>query len=306
MLSLRLFLPIRRFSFPTISHLKVSNRRKTKPNPPFSVMPFNNHPNPIIEASTIPLTILAAALPLFRRQNLPAPWMGRSKNADPLPLIVYGASSALGTFAIKLASLANIHPIIAICGATHSGLTPLLKPELGDRIIDYRVGADAMKSAVKEALKGLTAYHALDAICENESWIPISQLLGHGGHLSVVQGGPPDKYKHPSIPANVEIGYSYVGSSHYGSFANTMPNQPADKDSVVKDIDFAYVLMRYVARELARGNLSGHPWELIPGGLEGVQSGLRKLQRGEAKGVKYIYRIAETSGLIPEPQERRQ
>ncbi|EED12253.1 quinone oxidoreductase, putative [Talaromyces stipitatus ATCC 10500] len=252
------------------------------------------------EASTIPLTILAAALPLFRRQNLPAPWIGRSKNAEPLPLIVYGASSALGTFAIKLALLANIHPIIAICGATKSGLTSLLKSELGDTIVDYRPGVDAMKTAVKEALNGLKSYHALDAISENDSWIPISQLLSPGGHLSVVQGGPPDKYSKPSIPTEVNIGYTYVGSAHYGAFNSSMLNQPADKDSVVKDIDFAYVLMRYVARELANGNLSGHPWEVISGGLEGVESGLRKLQHGEAKGVKYIYRIAETRGVTSE------
>lgn len=240
---------------------------------------------------------MAAALPLFRRQNLPAPWIGRSKDDDPIPLIVYGASSALGTFAIKLALMANIHPIIAICGATTSGLSSLLDEELGDKIIDYRTGIDAMKLGVKKALNGLKAYHALDAISENETWIPISQLLSPGGHLSVVQGGSPDKYVHPDIPKDVTIGYTYVGSAHYGSFNPGMPNQPADKDSVVKDIDFAYVLMRYVARELANGNLSGHPWEVILGGLDGVETGLRKLQRGQARGVKYVYRIAETSGI---------
>lgn len=256
------------------------------------------HINVYAEASTIPLTILAAALPLFRRQDLPAPWMGRSKNADHLPLIIYGASSSLGTFAIKLALLANIHPIIAICGGTKSGLTSLLKAELGDTIVDYRAGIDAMKLMVKEALHGLQAYHALDAICENGSWIPVSQMLSPGGHLSVVQGGPPDKYNDAGIPPDITIGYTYVGSAHYGHFNPGMPKQPADKDSVTKDIDFAFVLMRYVARALANGELSGHPWEVIPGGLEGVKTGLQKLQQGEAKGVKYVYRIAETEGLL--------
>ncbi|RAK79333.1 uncharacterized protein BO72DRAFT_41459 [Aspergillus fijiensis CBS 313.89] len=113
------------------------------------------------KASTIPLTILAAAPPLFRRQSLPAPWAQRSSNADPVPLIIYGALSALGTFAIKLATLANIHPIIAICGQTGSHLSTTLDPALGDRIVDYREGVDAMKAGVIKSLNGLPAYDAL-------------------------------------------------------------------------------------------------------------------------------------------------
>lgn len=254
----------------------------------------------VTEASTIPLTVLAAALPLFRRQNLPMPWSRRSSNAEPLPLIIYGASSALGTFAVKLALLANIHPIIAICGST-TLISSLLKPELGDAVVDYRAGPEAMKSNVKKALNGLEAYHALDAISENGSWIHVSQMVcPNDGYVSVVQGGPPEKYSDPEIPRGVEIGYTYVGSAHHGSFLPSMPKQPKDKDSVTGDVDFAYVLMRYVSHVLASGDFRGHPVEIIPGGLAGVEAGLQKLQRGEAKGVKYIYRIEETPGLVGE------
>ena len=247
-----------------------------------------------VEAATIPLTILAAALPLFRRQNLPSPWARRSDNAEPLPLIIYGGSSALGTFAAKIAALSNIHPVIAISGSTSTHLSSVLDTSKGDRIIDYRQGPEAMKKNVKEALGGLKAYHALDAISENGSWIPITEMLSPGGYLSVVQGGPPDTYKDPRIPSDVTVGYTYVGSAHYGFFQPNMPNQPEDKDSVTADIEFAYVFLRFIARALAKGTISGHPWEVIPGGLGGVEKGLQKLQRGEARGVKYVYRISET------------
>lgn len=150
------------------------------------------HAHMKVEASTIPLTILAAALPLFRRQNLPSPWARRSDNAEPLPLIIYGSSSALGTFAAKIAALSNIHPIIAISGSITTHLSSVLDTSKGDRIIDYRQGPEAMKTSVKEALGGLKAYHALDAISENGSWVPITEILSPGGYISVVQGGPPD------------------------------------------------------------------------------------------------------------------
>lgn len=256
-----------------------------------------NFSNFFTEASTIPLTMLAAALPLFRRQSLPAPWMRRSSNAPPLPLIIYGASSALGCFAVKLALLANIHPLIAICGSTTSYISSLLKPELGDTIVDYRQGVDRMKANVKEALKGVVARNALDAISENGTWIPLSQMVDPmDGQVSVVQGGG-HKYDEPEIPPGVQISYTYVGSAHYGKFLPGMPKQPDDSDTVCADVDFAYVMMRYVARALATGEFTGHPVETIAGGLDGVETGLQKLQRGEARGVKYIYRIGETKGL---------
>ncbi|KAG8627412.1 hypothetical protein KVT40_004895 [Elsinoe batatas] len=45
---------------------------------------------------------------------------------------------------------------------------------------------------------------------------------------------------------------------------------------------------------LIEGKFSGHPTEVIPGGLEGVQKGLQNLKDGKASAVKYIFRIADT------------
>jgi len=55
------------------------------------------------EAATIPLICATAGLTLFLWQALPPPWSPRTDWAPPLPLIVYGASSSLGSFTIKLA-----------------------------------------------------------------------------------------------------------------------------------------------------------------------------------------------------------
>ncbi|KAK9315034.1 chaperonin 10-like protein [Lipomyces starkeyi] len=247
------------------------------------------------EAATIPLVTLTAAISLFRRQGLPPPWSPLPASAGPLPLVVYGASSALGTFAIKLAKLSNIHPIIAICGASHGVVVDLLDFSRGDRIVDYRQGVEAMKTAVKDALAGLEARHALDAISSKGTWVPLAQMLHSSAtsgpfQVSVVAGS--NRYEDEGIPSSVEFLYTYVGSGHYGVYKPSMPKQPADKDSVKFDVEFAYIFYRYLARLLARGDFSGHPFEVIPGGLAGVEQGLNKLKNGEARGVKYVYRVS--------------
>jgi NADPH:quinone reductase len=43
---------------------------------------------------------MTAAIGLYMRLRLPEPWHATT---SPLPLIVYGASGAVGAFAIKLA-----------------------------------------------------------------------------------------------------------------------------------------------------------------------------------------------------------
>jgi NADPH:quinone reductase len=240
---------------------------------------------------------LTAGLSLFRRQKgLPTPWSPRDDDDAPIPLIVYGAASSLGNFAIKLAKAANIHPIIAIAGSTTFNLHGLLDEHLGDALIDYRQGPDGMKKDVKKALGKLKAEHAIDAISAQGTWIPLSQMLDpENGQLSVVAGS--NKYDEPEIPEGVQIKYTYVGTVHSGAYLPQMPKQPGEGANVKADIDFAYVLMRFIGRMMARDEFEGHPSELIQGGLNGVEKGLRKLKAGDAKGVKFIYRVYDTPGL---------
>jgi len=58
--------------------------------------------------------------------------------------------------------------------------------------------------------------------------------------------------------------------------------------------DFGYLWSRYLGRLLEDGRLKAHPYEVIPGGLNGVLTGLQKLKAGDASALKYVYRIDET------------
>lgn len=238
---------------------------------------------------------MTAALSLYQLQGLPTPWFPRNSSDPPLPLIIYGASSSLGSFAIKLAKLSNIHPIIAICGGSQGYVKSILEPSKGDAIVDYRNGVQVMKAAAKKALGELEVYHALDAISSQGTWIPISQILSPGGQLSVVSGA--NAYEDAEIPGGIEIKYTYVGVVHSGAYLPSMPKQPLNKDSVKSAPEFAYVLFRYLSRMLAQGKFEGHPFKVIPGGLGGVEAGLQLLKDGQSKGFKFVYRITDTTLL---------
>jgi NADPH2:quinone reductase len=210
-------------------------------------------------------------------------------------LIVYGASSSLGTFAIKLAGASNIHPIIAIGGGSSSHLLPLLDESKGDTLIDYRAGSEEMKKAVKDKLNGHPCHHALDAISSEGTWIPLSQMLSPStesqtSYLSVVSGA--NKYNDPEIQKGVKIVYTYVGTAHTGKYVPSMPKQD-DAEYVAADPEWTYVFFRYASRMLAEGRMTGHPFEVVGGGLEGVERGLNMLKEGKAKGVKFVYRVGE-------------
>ena len=252
------------------------------------------------EASTIPLVSATAAVTLFRRQGLPPPWTKPSSQPpSPTPLIIYGASSSLGTFAVKLATLSNIHPIIAIAGSNAAYTSKFLDTTKGDILLEYRVGPAQLIAQVKSHLDSLAlkAHHAFDCISEHDSWIPLSQMLAPTASpgssvrniLSVVSGS--QNYSSPEIPAGVEIIYTYVGSVHTGAYLPQMPKQPAKVD-VAGDPEFVEEFFKWVEGALQRREYEGHGFEVVEGGLAGVEEGLRRLRMGEAGGRKMVYRVA--------------
>ena len=61
--------------------------------------------------------------------------------------------------------------------------------------------------------------------------------------------------------------------------------------------ELGHVYFRYIARGLEEGWFKAQPQEVVPGGLEGVEQGLRNLKEGKASAVKYIFRIEDTPWL---------
>ncbi|PGH20813.1 hypothetical protein AJ80_03440 [Polytolypa hystricis UAMH7299] len=237
------------------------------------------------EAATIPLAAMTAALGLFFDLQLPSPWTPASK---PTPLIVYGGASTVGSFAIKLASLANIHPIITVAGSGIPSIQPLLDPSKGDAVIDYRKGDESVITSLRAALKGAKATIALDAVSEHDTIRNLSHVLEpEVGKIALIL--PAKEVEKPVTQIT-----TYVGSVH------------SDDNVFMKDTprfgklgqkEFGAVYFKFFARGLEGGWFSGHPHRIVEGGLEGLANALSNMRAGKVSAFKYVVRIADTPGL---------
>ena len=233
------------------------------------------------EAATIPVAALTAAMALYVDLKLPVPYYPREPSESDkkkTPLLIYGVSSACGAFAAKYARLSGISPIIGIAGRAGGFARSLV-----DYVVDYREGEDALVAAVGKILAteglGSKVPYVFDAVSEGGSLEATLRLIDlNCGAISTLL--PPklfardkEKFEYPPGVKSVNSVLPLVHSTHK---------------------DFGYLWSRYLGRLLEDGRLKAHPYEVIPGGLNGVVVGLRRLRDGEASAVKYVYRIEHT------------
>ena len=221
---------------------------------------------------------MTAAIGLYRVLGLPQPW---TPAKEPIPLIIYGGSSAVGAFAIKLAQLSNIHPIIAVAGRASPFVSSLLENDKGDVVIDYRKDnvVETLQKVVKDA--GVTAgvHHALDAISEPGCSEALLKVIDSKSRLAYVL-----PLKEGVLESAPGVKSDLVMSGEPWELMGPSPGAR----------DFGYMMMRYFSRGLDKGTLKGHPYEVVPGGLNSLQKVLEDLKAGRQSGVKYLLKIGET------------
>ncbi|KAK5731709.1 hypothetical protein LTR17_011180 [Elasticomyces elasticus] len=235
------------------------------------------------EGAALPLAAMTAAVGLYAsdRLDLPQPWSPASK---PTPLVVYGASSAVGSYVIQLAKRSNIHPLICVSGRAQEHVEKLIDRSKGDTIVDYRKGDDAVVQGIKDALKGEKLQYAYDAVSEKNSPENIAKVLDPASGKATFVLPPKGNWagKHDCYEESVHQSTTMVGSVH--------SKNPADRD-------LGYVYFRYLTRGLEEGWFRGQPQEVVPGGLGGVQSALERLKDGTVSAVKYVFKISDTEGV---------
>ncbi|KAI1133363.1 GroES-like protein [Nemania abortiva] len=223
------------------------------------------------EAAAIPLAAMTSAVALYIRLRLPQPWLPAT---EPIPLVIYGAASAVGAYAIQLAQRSNIHPLICVAGRSIAHVEKLIDRSKGDVILDYREGDDALVDGLRRVADGKPLLYALDAVSKPWSYANLFKVLANGAQITFVQD-----VEASEVPPQFEHSRTRVGSVH----------QDAK--------DFGHVYFRYFARGLQEGWFKPQPQEVVPGGLGGVQQALENLRDGKANAVKYVFRIADTVGV---------
>ncbi|CAG8162879.1 unnamed protein product [Penicillium nalgiovense] len=247
------------------------------------------------EAATIPLAAYTSVCALFQKLELPEPWSPLSKAAGKegtkRPLIIYGASSATGAFAIKLAAAANIHPIITVGSKRSEFIKPFLDESKGDVLVDYTAypTEEGLIKAIQEAVKKGGApdgrcWKAFDTVSEDNTIRLVTKVIA----------GPPDaagqrpkvtnilmKTEIEDSDPSVDIVFSMVGRVHYED----------ENDKLI-----GVVWGAAFARGLREGWLTGHPYTIGKNGLEELSKGLKGLKDGKVRAQKFLTRPSETPG----------
>lgn len=227
---------------------------------------------------------------LYQRLHLPLPWHPAT---GTVPLIIYGGASAVGSFAIQLACLSNIHPLICVAGKGIPHVESLIDTTKGDVVLDYRNGNEQlvqeMSSAVKKA--GGKVEYAFDAISEHNSYQNICQVLDQStGQITLIL---PNK-DYEEIPFSITKSKTFVGGAHVGTDMDPWEKEVGSK---LGNQEFAYVMFRFLGRGLQQGWFKPMPYEVVPGGLGGVEEGLRRLKEGKVSASKLLFRLDETEGV---------
>ncbi|KAL0938351.1 quinone oxidoreductase [Colletotrichum truncatum] len=250
--------------------------------PAFSTFHIPNSVS-VEEAATVPLAAYTAATALFHSLEVPSPW-DRNRESK-MPVIIYGISSAIGAFGVKLAKKAGVHPLIAVGSKNSSFVTPLLDEKAGDVFVDYTQfeSQDKLAEKLKEVIKGTGSrcFRAFDCVSENGSFEMLGKAIqgppeeGTGFKPRVTTVLPGRDYG--AIDKSVEVVVTSVGHVHEEEGEGTL---------------FGLIWARLFADGLKKGWMKAHPFEVVKG-LEGLSGALKGLQNGTVRGKKMVIRIAE-------------
>ena len=185
--------------------------------------------------------------------------------ASKQPVLVYGASSAVGMFAVQLAKLEG-HTVVAIASQKNF---ELLKSLGADQCFDYK--SDNWKQEAIEALKKVGSPLAIDTISTDATLGACAEILQASGGKVVA-----------STLAHDNVGSITVAPVDLG----VIPGPPGETEKV-------YSYVPKINAFLQQGKLNGTPTKLVAGGLSSVAQALKDLSDGKASGCKFVIRVQD-------------
>lgn len=134
---------------------------------------------------------------------------------------------------------------------------------------------------------GNNAAHAFDAISEKGSITALGRALAKGSKIATVLT-PEMMLSGTEDPSDCEVLFTMVGTVHQNPAPGTK----------FGDREFGAVFFSFSSQGLAEGWFRGHLYEVVEGGLDGLQKPLRLLEEGKLSAKKLVLRLADTEGTI--------
>lgn len=221
-----------------------------------------------VQVATIPFVV---ALYAQRSEGLAylAPWLegGNGKHAGQ-PILIMGGTSTLGQYAIQLARLSGFSPIITTA-SSHN--TELLSSLGATHVLDRKLSTTTLKDAIAN-ITSTSIMLAFDAISLPDTQQTAHDIVATGGTIITVTK-PQVENKHEDKVVQQVFG-----------ICNLPPNRELGKS-------FMPVLTQW----LADGIIKPNAVEVVPGGLNGVSSGLQRLKDNLVSDKKLVVHPWETA-----------
>lgn len=220
-------------------------------------------------------SFMTAGLALFKSLALPGDPLRPSSR--PMPVLVYGGSTATGTAAIQLLALAGFQPIVTC--SPHN--VPLVQSYGAATVFDYRsptCGAD-IRAHTKNALR-----YALDCITTSESMQLCYTAIGRAGGRYTALDPFPEliAQSRKTIKPDWVLGPAMLGKD----IGWPAPHgRPADPD--MKRFGLQWIAT--VQDLLDQGKIREHPIVVESGGVEQVLKGMERIRANKISGKKLVY-----------------
>ncbi|KZP09738.1 NAD(P)-binding protein [Athelia psychrophila] len=194
-------------------------------------------------------------------------WADGAENAyKGKPIVVLGGSSAVGQFAIQIASYLGFSPIVTTASAHNADY---LKTIGATHFVDRKADLAAALAQIAPALPIDVVFDAVHT--------PITQaevdLLAPGGVVTTV-------WPLPEGDGALDLSGGRVAAYFYGS--------------VHLHQEMGVAMYKRLTEFLERGVIKPTRVEKLSGGLGGIEEGLGRLDRKEVSGYKLVVSLAET------------
>ncbi|KAH8899042.1 putative zinc-binding dehydrogenase family oxidoreductase [Thozetella sp. PMI_491] len=234
------------------------------------------------QAATLGTALATCALALWGTQSLDLlPATPEQPAQVPLPVLVYGGSTATGTIAVQLLRLSGLDPI-ATCSPHNFDL---VRSRGASAVFDYT--RPDVAAAIKRHTGGRLK-HVLDCISDAQSVeICYDAIARVGGRYTCLELVPDEllarrrAVKPSFLMASEVTGEEIKLPGGYGKSAD-----PAKRAAAVS----CFAMFQ---RLLDQGKLRTHPTHQLEGGLESILDGLALLKSGSVSGKKLVARLSE-------------
>ncbi|RYP79597.1 hypothetical protein DL770_006598 [Monosporascus sp. CRB-9-2] len=237
-------------------------------------------------AVTLPAAIATVGLSLFQHMKLPMPTDLFTANGDSTVtsaapwVLVHGGGTATGCMAIQVLKLAGFKPVTT-CSQESAGRAMRLGAAA---TFDYHSPNCAVE--VREHTGG-TLGLALDCITDTASMALCYEALGPaGGRYVALDSFPLRGHTRRSVLPDWVCTYTQFGDPVAWAAPYNFDARPDDR----RCAEAWYAIAQ---RLLDEGCLEPHPKEERSGGLAAVAEGMDEVRKGQVRGKKLVYPIAQ-------------